>query len=493
MDQDVRGRRLKRFGDTATRFISSIGSDQHLLEHVIKINKAHMLALVKGGEVSPEIGRKCLKLLNEPNLKPRIDREAEDIHELVEQYAVNRLGIDVAGFLNLGKSRNDQVATAIRMETRDRILRICLGLTRLQKQLLSVAEKNRRLVLPGYTHLQHAQPVTLVHHLSAYVDAFQRNQDRLADFYERLNLSPMGSAALAGTSIRLDRGFVSKLLGFSGLVENSIDAVSSRDSIMEAVWIATMTMIDLSRLAEELIVWSAREFDFIEIGDEYTSTSSIMPQKKNPVVAELVRAKTGSTISALVAVATILKALPYSYNLDLQEATPHIWRALSDTEESIKVTTEMLATIRFKSEKIWSSIQEDGSTTTALANELTGTHGISFRESHLIVSELVRLACENGDPLVKTVCAELPNVSQKLIGKKIVVTEKSVKKLLDHQEMLKTLFSEGSPNPKFNSQYIVNRSRKVSLVEEWLDKKRSQLREADESLTNQVKAVISQP
>jgi argininosuccinate lyase len=491
MSQDVRGRRLKKFGDSATHFISSIESDQRLLKHVVKINMAHMLALVKSGEVSAKVGRRCLKLLKEPGLEPRIDREAEDIHELVEQYAVNRLGINVAGFLNLGKSRNDQVATAIRMETRDTVLRICFGLACLQKRLIGVAEKNKKLVLPGYTHLQHAQPVTLVHHLSAYVDAFQRSQERLADFYKRLNLSPMGSAALAGTSIRLDRTFVSKLLGFSGLMENSIDAVSSRDFVLEAVWLATTIMIDLSRLAEELIVWSTKEFDFIEIGDEYTSTSSIMPQKKNPVVAELVRAKTGSTISAFVAVAAILKALPYSYNLDLQEATPHLWRSLSDAEESIGVVTDMLATIKFKSEKIWASIREDGSTATALANELTGRNGISFREAHLIVSELVRLAGETRDTLVKTVCTQLPEVSQRLTCRRIMVSEELAKKLLNHQEMLKSLTSEGSANPKFSSQYVENRKQKVFLTEEWLNQKQSQLREADKSLMNEVEAVIN--
>ncbi|MDA4128053.1 MAG: argininosuccinate lyase [Thaumarchaeota archaeon] len=487
---DIRGRRLKRFDSGASRFYSSIGFDGPIARHVIKINTAHMISLVKAGEVERGVGEECLRFLSKETPRPRRAKGAEDIHQLIEQNAVDRLGVEIAGFLNLGKSRNDQVASAVRMELRERVIRLLEAIADLQAALLKIVRKFGRAVIPGYTHMQHAMPVTLGHHFSAYFDAFQREIDRLVQLYARVNVSPMGAAALAGTSVAVDRTAVSDFLGFAGIVENSIDAVSSRDFVVEALACSETIMLDLSRLSEEIILWSSKEFGYLEVSDEYANSSSIMPQKKNPVAAETVRAKCGSVLGSLVAVCAILKALPYTYNLDLQELTPHLWRGLDDTLASTIVTAGMVGTLKFDVRALRLSLKGDYSTATAFANYLVKAHGVSFRQAHAIVGGLVRMSVETGTPFELTISKHLSPLSREITGKPIHLAQGVLNGVLDPASSLHALSSSGSANPKFLQRGVEKRLSQLESNRSSVRRIREGLSRADALLLRNVNSVL---
>jgi argininosuccinate lyase len=459
---DIRGPRLRKPSDEALAFTSSMASDGRVARHIIGVNMAHMAALVRSGAVDRTSGAKCMGFLLGASSEVAPDAKAEDFHQQLEQDAVDALGVKTAGFLNYGKSRNDQVATAIRMELRLRVVDLLAAIAGLQQAILNLADEHGSMLIPGYTHLQRAQPVTLAHHLFAYFDAFQRDSERLFQLYPRVNLSPMGSAAMAGTSAKVDRGFVAQALGFSGVVRNAMDAVSSRDVAVEALSCATMTMLDASRMAEELILWSTSEFGFVELDDAYAASSSIMPQKKNAVVAETVRAKAGSVIGDLVAECVILKALPYSYNLDLQEATPHLWRALDDAIDSVPVLGGVLASVTFKPKRLRESMDDDNSTAVALANYLVEKHGVSFREAHSIVGQLVRTSLETGKLLDEVVAANMGAASSKF-GKRLTIDRRTAKALLDPAHFLGAITTEGGSSPKFIPGDLRVRKDELSL------------------------------
>ena len=458
-----------------------MAADGRIARHVIAVNTAHMAALVKAGEVDRAVGGKIVKFLlaASPDIDP--DARAEDFHQQLEQEAVDALGLQVAGYMNYGKSRNDQVATAIRMELRDGLLWLLAGIAGLQGAVLDFIGKHGATLIPGYTHLQRAQPVTLAHHFSAHFDALQRDAERVFQFYSRANLSPMGAAAMAGTPVEVDRTLVAGLLGFSGVVRNAMDAVSSRDVAVEALSCATMTMLDASRLAEEMILWSSSEFGFLELDDAYAASSSIMPQKKNAVSAEMVRAKAGSVLGDLVAACAILKALPYSYNLDLQEVTPQVWHALDDTSDSLAVLTGMLATASVKAVALRSSIENDNSTAVALANHLVREHGISFRQAHSIVGQLVRMSVESGTRLSQVAASNMGAVSAKF-GKRLTVDEGTADAILAPERFLGAIATEGGSNPRLIAAGTKAREKELELTTSSLSGMRSSLDAAERKL-----------
>jgi argininosuccinate lyase len=477
---DIRGPRLKKQSDEALDFTSSMAADGRIARRVVEVNMAHMAALVRAGEVNEDVGGRCARFLLGAPTTILPDAKAEDFHQLLEQQAVDSLGVEVAGFLNYGKSRNDQVATAIRMEMRSAILHYVDAVARLQKALLSQISRNGGTMIPGYTHLQRAQPITYAHHFFAYFDALQRDVDRALQLYERVNLSPMGSAAMAGTSVKVDRRYVARLLGFRGVVRNTMDAVSSRDVEIEALGCMTMAMLDASRMAEELILWSSAEFGFIELPDSYAASSSIMPQKKNPVVAEMVRAKAGSVIGALVGACTILKALPYSYNLDLQEVTPHLWRAFDDTTASLRLLAGMIQSMSVRADA-FRSASGGSSTAVALANELVSHHGVSFRQAHSIVGQLVRTSEETGRPLEEVAVAELPNVSSRF-GKRIEMDAATIRDLLDPERFLSRIHVEGGANPLQTRDGLRARLRELASTNSTVSRFGSALKRSEKAL-----------
>jgi argininosuccinate lyase len=458
-----------------------MAADGKISRHVIAVNTAHMAALVKAGEVDRDIGARCVRFLLRASSEIPPGAKAEDFHQQLEQQAVDALGVAAAGYLNFGKSRNDQVATAIRMELRVRLTELLAAVADLQSSLLKQATKHGDVIIPGYTHLQRAQPVTLAHHLFAHFDALQRDAERMFQLYRRINLSPMGAAAMAGTSVKVDRRLVAASLGFDGIVPNAMDAVSSRDFAVESLSCATMVMLDASRLAEELIIWSSSEFGFLELDDAFAASSSIMPQKKNAVAAEMVRAKAGSVLGELVAACAILKALPYSYNLDLQEVTPHVWRAFDDATESLVVLAGMVSSVSVRASRLRAAIKEDNSTAVALANHLVRENRISFRQAHSIVGQLVRTSVETGTPLAEVAASKMPAVSAKF-GKRIKIDSATAKGVLDPGRFLETIATEGGSNPHFVSGGLEVREKEIEVTKSELTDLNSSLRASERKL-----------
>jgi len=455
--------------------------DGRIARHVIAINLAHMIALVEAGEVGREAGSKCLNFLLGASSEISPEAKAEDFHQQLEQGAVDALGLETAGFLNYGKSRNDQVATAIRMELRLELKELLEAIVDLQRAMLGLVSKQGAVTIPGYTHLQRAQPITLAHHFFAHFDAFQRDLERTLQLYARVNVSPMGAAAMAGTAVKIDRKSVAESLGFDGVVRNAMDAVSARDTAVEALSCVTMTMLDASRLAEELILWSTSEFGIIELDDAYAASSSIMPQKKNAVVAEIVRAKAGSVIGDLMAACVILKALPYSYNLDLQEVTPHVWRAMGDTINSIRVLAGMVSSASVRSDSLRRGVANDNSTAVALANHLVKEHGISFRQAHAIVGQLVRISVDTGKPLQEVAPSRIAAVSAKF-GRRITIDAATSKELLDPEHFLEGIFTEGGSNPRFVPGGLKVRRNELSVTASAVSEMNSSLKSSERKL-----------
>jgi argininosuccinate lyase len=483
----LRGSRVKKSSKKANRFTSSIEFDAPISRHVVKINMAHMLSLSSTREVSSEVAVACLEFFLHLPERMKLDEETEDVHHFIEQEAIRKIGMEKAGYINLGKSRNDQVATAIRMEAREKMLQLSEALISVQKALRLLSQRFGVLVIPGYTHLQHAQPVTLSFHLQSYFDAFERDFLRVTETYSRLNLSPMGAGALAGTSILVNRRYVASLLGFDGLVKNTMDAVSSRDFVVELISCAEMAMINMSRLAEEIILWSSSEFGFVEVSDEHAATSSIMPQKKNPVVAEMIRAKCGSVLGHLTATCSILKALPNSYNLDLQQVTPHLWGALSETFNSAELMAEMLSKLLFKRSSIASSLEDDKSTATELANHLVRRYKVPFRDAHAIVGELVKESLKNEETFISTVLDQLPAASVKVTGREIKIDKPEAERILDTTKTLSMIKSEGGANPSFVRSRLSENNRSIAKNETWLNSRRSNLRSGERLLQKEIR------
>ncbi len=464
----LRGRRIKKSNKRAISFISSIGFDEPIRRHVIKINIAHVLSLIRSGAVEKEVGASCLRFLRGLPDDIELDPKTEDVHQMIEQEAIKAVGMENAGFMNLGKSRNDQVATALRMECRERILTTCSSLISLQEAIAEIVGHHSQTPFPGYTHLQHAQPVTLGHHFEAYLRALQRDVERLTQSYTRINKSPMGLVALAGTSIKIDRGYVSEMLGFDGLEPNSIDGVSSRDFAAELLFSTQLIMIDLSRIAEELILWSSSEFGYVEVSDEYAATSSIMPQKKNPVVAETIRAKCSTSLGHLTAVCGLLRALPNSYNLDLQEVTPHLWTSLSETRESIDLMTGMLSSLTFNVKRIEASLSDDKSTATELANLLATREGVPFREAHAIVGEIVRRSLEKGISLEDATQRFLGQASMSVSGRELKIDKAQIRNALDVRKTLNGIRSQGGANPKLTLSELAKDRKLIWQNKKWI-------------------------
>ena len=458
-----------------------MAADGRIARQVIAVNKAHMAALVSAGEVDCGTGSKIMKFLLGAPALILPETLAEDFHQQLEQEAVDALGVETAGYLNYGKSRNDQVATAIRMELREGMFSLLGAIIGLQRAVLALVDKHGATLVPGYTHLQRAQPVTLAHHFFAHFDAFQRDSERFIQLYSRINISPMGAAAMAGTPVKVDRKEVARALGFSGIVSNATDSVSSRDLAVETLSCVTITMLDASRLAEELILWSTSEFGFLELDDAYAASSSIMPQKKNAVSAEMVRAKSGSVMGDLMAACAILKALPYSYNLDLQEVTPHVWRALDDTVDSLAVLSGMVATASINVKNIRNSIENDNSTAVALANYLVREHGLSFRQAHSVVGQLVRTSAETNRPLYDVASSKMAAVSARF-GKRIAMDAKAAKAILSPEGFLGAIATEGGSNPRFIQAGAKSRQKALAKTVYALSAMRSTLRASERSL-----------
>jgi argininosuccinate lyase len=428
--------------ESINEFTSSTKSDFYMAPAVLDINKAHVVMLVDRGILGNKDGSVLLQALDKID-PSKMDPRFEDIHMNLEQQITAIVGDEIGGKIHTGKSRNDQVATSIRIALRASVLRIMDSIIRVRETLLLRCNESVNVIMPGYTHLQRAQPVTLAHHLLAHHDAIERDWSRLLDAYRRINLSPMGAAAIATTSFPIDRIQVADLLGFDDLIENSMDAVSSRDFATESLYVLSQIMTDLSRISEELILWSTQEFGLIELPDKYVSTSSIMPQKKNPVTAELIRAKTGSVYGDFFAFLVILKALPLSYNIDLQEATPHLWSSCEATYSSLEVMNGIIKDAKFDEQRLLSNAREDLSTATDLSDALVKEFGVPFRTAHRIVRTIVKeLPSRNWD--MKAVSDLMLRESKG----KILLTKEKLYEILNPKSSVLCRSVLGGPSPK---------------------------------------------
>jgi argininosuccinate lyase len=390
------GGRFKEATDEALeRFNASISFDRRLYAQDIEGSKAHCRMLAKQGIIKQAEAAKILKALGE--IRKEMDRGAfdetcEDIHTLVEKALVDRIG-PVGGKLHTARSRNDQVALDVRLYVRDAGGRVDGLIRDMQAVLIGLAEKNVGVVMPGYTHLQRAQPVLLSHHLLAYYEMLRRDRQRFADNLKRVNVLPLGSAALAGSTFDLDRKMVARELGFDAISENSMDAVSDRDFVLELLFASSVLMMHLSRLSEELVIWATQEFDFVFLPDAFCTGSSIMPQKKNPDLLELVRAKTGRVYGNLTALLTVMKGLPLTYNKDMQEDKEPLFDTVDTVEQCLVVMTRLLKEIAFNNGRMRETVDQGYLTATDLADYLVGK-GVTFRQAHEIVGRMVLYALE---------------------------------------------------------------------------------------------------
>ena len=378
-------------------FNSSIRFDARMYAQDIAGSQAHAEMLGRQGIIAEEDAALIVKTLGEirqdiEDGKIEFQIDAEDIHMNIETILISRIG-DVGKRLHTGRSRNDQVALDIRMYLRHEIDEISVLLKNLRKTLLSIARENLTTVMPGYTHLQKAQPITLAHHVMAYYEMLRRDGMRLSDCRKRLNIMPLGSGALAGTTYPLDREFVAEKLGFDGITQNSLDGVSDRDFVCELAFDLSAIMMHLSRFSEEIILWSSHEFGFIELDDAYSTGSSIMPQKKNPDVAELVRGKTGRVYGALTGLLTMMKGLPLAYNKDMQEDKEQIFDAVDTVKMCLPVFEKMLATMRVKKDNMLRGAKGGFTNATDAADYLV-KKGLPFRDAHAAVGKMVAYCIE---------------------------------------------------------------------------------------------------
>ncbi|MBE8991627.1 argininosuccinate lyase [Nostoc sp. LEGE 12450] len=382
------------------RFNASIGFDIELIEYDLTGSQAHAKMLAHTGIISSEEGEQLVAGLEEIRQEYRQGRfhpgvDAEDVHFAVEKRLTEIVG-DVGKKLHTARSRNDQVGTDTRLYLRDQIQQIKSELREFQGVLLDIAEKHVETLIPGYTHLQRAQPVSLAHHLLAYFQMAQRDWERLGDVSRRVNISPLGCGALAGTTFPIDRHYTAKLLDFDNIYANSLDGVSDRDFAIEFLCAASLIMVHLSRLAEEVILWSSEEFRFVILKDSCATGSSIMPQKKNPDVPELVRGKTGRVFGHLQAMLVIMKGLPLAYNKDLQEDKEGLFDSVNTIKASLEAMTILLREgLEFRTQRLAQAVTEDFSNATDVADYLAA-RGVPFREAYNLVGKVVKTSIAAG-------------------------------------------------------------------------------------------------
>ncbi len=443
-------------------FSSSLSLDKRMWREDIQGSLAHVKMLTHQQIIPRAEGEEIVKALE--TIKKELEAEiqsgndpfakskAEDVHSDLEQRLYDKIGA-VAGKLHTARSRNDQVATDLRLYLRNQVNDLQKNIVQLQSWIIQTSEQHLETILPGLTHMQHAQPVSLAHHLMAYFWMLRRDVTRLQDFYHRLNVLPLGSAALAGTSFPIDRQRVAQELGFESVTENSLDAVSDRDFVIEFLSIASNIMIHLSRWAEEVVLWSMPEFQFIELADSVTTGSSIMPQKKNPDVSELIRARTGRVTGALMGILTVMKALPLSYQRDLQEDKYHLFEGLDSLRYCIQLMLCQMQKAQFNKAKMALSLKGDASNATDLADYLA-KKGLPFREAHEVVGKIVRFCLDQAVNIEDMTLLQLQKFSP-LFDNDVLIQ-------VQHLQVMKARTSEGGTAPQ-SVQAQIQKARNIIL------------------------------
>ncbi len=408
------GRFTKETDQLVYDFNASITFDRRMYEEDIEGSLAHVKMLARQGILTEKEKEEIVAGLNGilEDVKAgrlEISEQYEDIHSFVEATLTDRIG-EPGKKLHTGRSRNDQVALDMKLYVRKETKQLDALLKEMLEALLSIMEEHVDTYMPGFTHLQKAQPITLAHHMGAYFEMFRRDHERLGDILKRMNTCPLGSGALAGTTYPLDRQYTAELLGFEGPTLNSMDGVSDRDYLLELLSALSITMMHLSRFSEEVIIWNSNEYQFVEIDDAYSTGSSIMPQKKNPDIAELVRGKTGRVYGALQALLVSMKGIPLAYNKDMQEDKEWAFDAIDTVQHCLALFTGMLKTMRFKKDRMENSAKHGFTNATDAADYLVN-HGVAFRDAHGIVGRLVLLCIEKGIALDELSLEEYQKIS----------------------------------------------------------------------------------
>ena len=460
------GRFTKETDQAVFDFNASIGFDQKLFLQDIEGSIAHAVMLGKQGILKNEEKDAIVKGLAGIREDVQaghlaIDEKQEDIHSFVEATLIERIG-DAGKKLHTGRSRNDQVALDMRLYTRAHVVTMDGLLRELLQVILHTMEENLETYMPGFTHLQKAQPVTLAHHFGAYFEMFKRDRQRLEDIYVRMNYCPLGAGALAGTTYPLDRNYTASLLGFEGPTLNSMDSVSDRDYLIEFVSALSLVMMHLSRFSEEIILWNSNEYRFIELDDAYSTGSSIMPQKKNPDIAELVRGKTGRVYGALMSLLTTMKGIPLAYNKDMQEDKEVAFDAMHTAETCVELFTGMLATMKFRKDVMARSAMNGFTNATDAADYLVN-HGVPFRDAHGIIGRLV-LYCIDHDTCIDALnIEELKSFSDRF--------EPDVYDAISLKTCVEKRLTLGAPGPEVMAEVI--RINKEYLEQDNINKEES--------------------
>lgn len=410
------GRFTKQTDQLVFDFNASITFDKRLFHEDVTGSIVHATMLAKQGILTEEERKSIVEgltgiLEDVDDGTLAIDETQEDIHSFVEATLIDRIG-DAGKKLHTGRSRNDQVALDMRLYTRARVAEIDGLLKKLLEAILDTMENNLDTYMPGFTHLQKAQPITLAHHYGAYFEMFKRDRQRLTDIYKRMNYCPLGAGALAGTTYPLDREYTARLLRFEGPTLNSIDSVADRDYLIEFLSALSTIMMHLSRFSEEIIIWNSNEYQFVELDDAYSTGSSIMPQKKNPDIAELVRGKTGRVYGALMALLTTMKGLPLAYNKDMQEDKEMAFDAMDTAADCITLFTGMIKTMKFRKDRMAKSAMNGFTNATDAADYLVGK-GVPFRDAHGIIGRLVLYCIEKDTSIDALSLGELRSISDK--------------------------------------------------------------------------------
>jgi argininosuccinate lyase len=456
----LKGGRLSSSRADVVSFTSSLEADKRIALSTVLVNEAHVMALARSKVIDKGDAKKLLRVLQSLEHGIKFGKKVEDIHVLIEESVTRTVGDRIGGKLHTGKSRNDQVVTAIRMTMRGVVSELSREMLAVETRLLLLAQKHVMSIFPGYTHLQPAQPITFAHYLLSVVDSFLRNNERLTQFYARLDKSPMGSGALAGSSFNIDRRYVARLLGFGGLVENSLDAVASRDFLLEFVGVASLIALDLSRLAQDLIFYSCADVGLVELPDDFTSTSSIMPQKKNPDFLEVIRARMAKVTGNVMAASTLMHSLPTGYNLDFQELTPAVWSSADSLVSSLKILEQLIPKLRLTA----NSTGRAGfllTSATEIANILVRDFGFSFRDAHRTVGKAVRDAIRKDQALSKLGKEDWSSALGVALDDQGLVKIRKATGLVKVVQSYRTI---GSPAPEETKRMISQRTRKLAVL-----------------------------
>jgi argininosuccinate lyase len=460
-----RSRPKDKLDDSVLRFLSSMQHDQSILYYDIAGSEAHSIMLHEMGHLTAIELKKILSALEEAKKSPaKIETEGyEDIHEALEAFVIKQAGMDAGGKMHTARSRNDQVVLDIRMKIRDDINEICSALASLMEGLVQRAKETKQVPMPMYTHLQQAQIGTFSHFMLSYAYALMRDMERLYLVYQRINQSPLGACAIGGSSISIDRKKTAILLGFDSIVRNSIDATSSRDSFLEYASTLAILTSTLGRIAEDFIIWSTTEFGYIELADRYSSTSSAMPQKKNPDPLELIRAKAAIVTSNLVSMLGIVKALPSGYSRDLQDVKPTLLGASATTLDAIKVIDGAVRSLKVNKERMHQAASTSYAIALDIAEQLVTEYHLPFRSAHKIVGALVEKAAGKDNlPLAKL---QLSDVAAVLKAQKASVKPEALLQVIKEmtpEKSLRARKSAGSPNLEEQEEMIKSLSQGVS-------------------------------